>query len=449
MDRHNYIEILSEQIRCKKALPLVTKELEAHIDDQKEAFLAEGMTEREAEEEAVREMGDPVSVGVDMDRIYRPKMDWRMIFLIGIVSLAGLALQYYMTVSITNVSLPFLRNPGQNLVYVIAGFLIMMGVCYVDYTRIAYRAKELLLFYYILLILSMMSGTTINGTNYAGIWILGIHFDVRMSIFLFIPLYCAVVYSYQGQGYQGLLKMFFIALPQIMICGIRGVYIVIPVLAIVLSAAVYKRYFKVNVKKALTVIWGAAIFIPLICGVCILKFGAPYQVMRLKVMIDSEKYTMEEGYQFYVIRKFLEGSKLIGRSPNAMEISGNIPENPSLILTYITSYYGVLAAALVIVIILLVIARLAKLTVRQKNRLGSLIGIGCTAVIAVHIIWYVLVNFGIVNAGYIYCPFITYGGTGIIFMDIMFGIMLSIYRYQNVSEAEVPKKMFQRKKCQG
>lgn len=449
MDRHNYIDILSEQVRCKKALPIVVKELEAHIDDQKKAFMSEGMTEREAEEAAVREMGDPVSVGVDMDRIHRPKMNWRIILMITIVSLAGLGLQWYMTVSITDVALPFLYNPVRYLFYTIAGVVVMVAVCYVDYTRIAYRAKELLIIYYIFLIVSVLSGPTVNGANYAGIWFLGIHFDVRMSVFLFIPLYCAVVYSYEGQGYQGLLKAVLITIPQMLICGIMEAFLMIPILAIILSVAVYKKYFKVAVKKMVAAIWGVTVLLPIICVMGIMRSGAPYQAMRLKVMMNPEKYAMEEGYQFWVIRKLLQGSKLIGRNPNVLEVSGQVPDNPSLILAYITSYYGVLAAGLVIGMILFVILRLAKLSVRQKNRLGSLIGIGCTAAVVIHIIMYVLVNMGVIISGYVYCPFITYGGTGIIFMDITFGIMLSIYRYQNVSEAEVPKKMFQRRKCQG
>ena len=39
MDRRNYIELLSDQIRCKKALPLVTRELEVHIEEQKADFI--------------------------------------------------------------------------------------------------------------------------------------------------------------------------------------------------------------------------------------------------------------------------------------------------------------------------------------------------------------------------------------------------------------------------
>ena len=84
------MEILSGQIRCKRAVPLVTKELEAHIEEQKADFLAEGMSESEAEELSVREMGDPVEAGIQMDGIHRPKMNWRLIFVIGLVSAAGL-----------------------------------------------------------------------------------------------------------------------------------------------------------------------------------------------------------------------------------------------------------------------------------------------------------------------------------------------------------------------
>ena len=48
MDKKEYLEILAEQIRYKKALPMIEKELEDHMEDQKKDFLASGMTEKEA-----------------------------------------------------------------------------------------------------------------------------------------------------------------------------------------------------------------------------------------------------------------------------------------------------------------------------------------------------------------------------------------------------------------
>lgn len=76
MRREEYLHTLTEQIRCKMARGTIEQEINDHIEDQKEEFLSEGMSQTEAEEAAVREMGDPVEVGLEMDRIHRPTMAW-------------------------------------------------------------------------------------------------------------------------------------------------------------------------------------------------------------------------------------------------------------------------------------------------------------------------------------------------------------------------------------
>ena len=52
MDKKKYIQTVTEQIRYKRALPLVTKELEDHIEDQKNDYIEAGMNAAEAEEAA-------------------------------------------------------------------------------------------------------------------------------------------------------------------------------------------------------------------------------------------------------------------------------------------------------------------------------------------------------------------------------------------------------------
>ena len=83
MRAEEYLTILTDQIRCRMAREDVRKELLCHIEDQKAAFLSEGM------EAAVREMGDPVETGNELDRIHRPKMAWGMIALIAVLSIVG------------------------------------------------------------------------------------------------------------------------------------------------------------------------------------------------------------------------------------------------------------------------------------------------------------------------------------------------------------------------
>lgn len=62
LERRDYLELMTGQIRCKKMCPVIAKEVEDHIEDQKQVFMAEGMKEEEAEKAAVEEMGDPVEV---------------------------------------------------------------------------------------------------------------------------------------------------------------------------------------------------------------------------------------------------------------------------------------------------------------------------------------------------------------------------------------------------
>ena len=73
---------------------LVEAELESNISTDHTS--EKGMSQTEAEEAAVREMGDPVEVGLEMDRIYRPTMAWGMIALIVGLSFAGYLLRSVM-----------------------------------------------------------------------------------------------------------------------------------------------------------------------------------------------------------------------------------------------------------------------------------------------------------------------------------------------------------------
>ena len=56
MNMHDYLMTVSEQIRCRRAWPMIEKELRDHIEDQKIDCMAEGMTEKEAETLRIAEL---------------------------------------------------------------------------------------------------------------------------------------------------------------------------------------------------------------------------------------------------------------------------------------------------------------------------------------------------------------------------------------------------------
>ena len=65
-----YIRKITEQIRCVRARESVAKELSDHILDQAAAYEEQGEAHEAAVGKAVHEMGDPVEVGVALDRIH-------------------------------------------------------------------------------------------------------------------------------------------------------------------------------------------------------------------------------------------------------------------------------------------------------------------------------------------------------------------------------------------
>ena len=422
MDKKKYIQTVTEQIRCKRALPLVTKELEGHIEDQKSDYMKAGMNAEEAEEAAVLEMGDPVEVGVEMDRIHRPKMAWKMIGLIAILNLAGIVLMYLIR---TSILADAGNNPGdvewiasriggninylKSVMWTIIGLACMIGICYFDYSRIGKYGKLL-----------------------TGGWI------VVMGLSLFM----ATLYSMRRKksGYSGVVKaILWQILPVWIILRIPNLSMAISVevtFMILLSIAVWKEWFELNRKRKIITLWSLVILLPAAgIGVFVkLDSVANYQMARLSAFIDPES---NDGTLGGMIRNMISGAHLAGRG-DCEKIKFF---NRDYMLTFIIHYYGIFAAVLIIAIVGGILIWFLQKTGHQKNQLGMIMGTGCVVVLLIQFIGYVLENLGYFPLSNNYCLFLTTGGSGMMISYIMFGILLSIYRYQNVLvDPEVKKK---------
>lgn len=78
MKEREYLKELGKKITDSSVRKEIVNEYEAHIEDCKVALMESGMTEVEAEEEAVRQMGDPQEAGEAMDKIYHKVFDSNM-----------------------------------------------------------------------------------------------------------------------------------------------------------------------------------------------------------------------------------------------------------------------------------------------------------------------------------------------------------------------------------
>lgn len=430
MKKEEYLKHMTEQIRCEKARGGIAKEIGSHIEEQKTAYMSEGMEPEEAEEEAVRDMGDPVEAGAALDMLHRPQMAWGWISLIAVLYVVGFIVQIMMQKEAT----PYLENQTlQYAVRLVAGFGVMVGICYVDYSRIGMWAKEIsLLAFGILYVGILFFGTNVNG---ATLWIYGIHANVRMLIFLFVPLYGAILYQYRGQGYRAVVKGILWMLPalifELRIPSIITMWILFLSFIIILSTAIGKGWFQVARKKTVAALWIGTILMPVLGCALILSQGASYQADRIRALLNpaSAGYTY---HQTTVIRELIAGSHLVGAGENTQQMIHMLPDAVNYSLIYVIVSYGILAAVFLAGIIVYLFLNFLGKALKQKNQLGMIMGIGCSVVMLVQMVFYILENIGYTPLGLTYCPFITYGGTGMVITNILLGLLLSIYRYQDI-----------------
>ena len=252
MKAEEYLSVLTDQMRCKMAREAVRDELLCHIEDQKAAFISEGMEKSEAEEAAVREMGDPVETGNEMDRIHRPKMAWGMIALITVLSITGYAIQRAMEAKVVADG-GYAWLSSRNLVFLIAGLVLMMGVCFADYTRIGQRAREIMAVIDILLIGATVFSRAVNGAKtFLYLPVIG-YITIEYVFLLTVPVYAAILYGYRGQGYRAIGKAVLWMIPSAFIAfripNIMTTAVLMLSYMIILGIAVFHGWFRVSRRR--------------------------------------------------------------------------------------------------------------------------------------------------------------------------------------------------------
>ena len=437
MKSEEYINKLISQVRWEKAHPMIEEEIRQHIEDEKEKYIKFGKDEKEAEELAVKQMGNPVDVGKQLDEVHRPMMAWDVVVMTLAAAVVGLIVQFAL-MKRTDFS-SFMPNPLRGMVTFTLGLIVMMGICMLDYTRIGRHAKAI----YILCSMLIILLEIINQGFPIDLGIdLPIFFNINLGflMLLLIPLYGAVLYRFKGSGYKGLLKGMLYAVPY-MLAGLMSLSVSTCVISwfscgFMLILAVVKNWFEVPKKRVIggMVLCMGALPVMGIYGLMRIAGVShrEYIVRRIDVWLHPYQADPDHSYG-KIMLDFIMQNKWVGMNPLLRDDqwSDRLPKGFDFGLTYLAAYYGILAALIVVLVIGILFVRTLVLSVRQKNPMGMMMSAGASLALMIQFVFSVLVNVGLIpSIGY--CPFITYGGTGMMVTCILIGILLSVYRYQNV-----------------
>ena len=420
MSQHNkineYIKTVCEQIRWKKAHPSVAKELTDHMTDQKDTYLKQGMDESSAEAEAVRQMGDPVTVGTQLDRTYKPKPNWSIIIFAIALLLIGAAVKLIINMEhIPHYSPGYLRDM---IITLIIGIAVFTGGIFLDFSILAKYSKLIYFSYIIVLLILRYSYLSYEIS--------------KMLILLFPIIYAGIIYQHRGKRYLGLLSCgFYFFIPAYFCFSSLSMLIMVSLICVImLTYAILKGWF--NIKKAFGLLMIYIIPLPLI-GLVI------YQ--NLNYGIDTTDYYLR------MSRDIVYNAKLIGAGSRSSSILVTYAFKTEYTLSYLIYKYGWISL-IGIVAILTTFVSIAFLQIKKlKGLLGKLTSHAVLLTLAVQILFSILRSLGLLPVYAVTLPFFSSNSVSIIINMFLVGIMLSVFKTGNlIGDSPLPKLASEKRK---
>lgn len=441
-----YIELVTGQMRCKKARDMVARELSDHIEDQTETYLEFGLPREDAVARAVEQMGDPVEVGTAMDRIHRPRVDSRTIGFIALLTVFGTLVQILMMQSMIDGAggaeniIGFNSSIFSICMNSLLGFGVMLAVMFVDYS---FLGKHPVAVWVGLLILLFVQQT---GEIYFfyGSYLATTNLSALSA--LMILLFAAIVYTYRNKGYKGiLLCLVWLTAGFVLLSRQSGISLAAGVTLFVtgvmtVSFAVHKGWFAVKRGSAQLLLWGVWL-VPLVCMLGALAagvIGEVYQTARIRLFFNPYADPQGNGFVVLTMRERLADMKLIGTSTGAEEYYWWYS------LNYVMEKYGIFIGILLIAALAILFGRMLSGLVKQQNRLGGLLGVGAVSYLVVSTVLHVMVSLTLLPSTSAYLPFFTEGTNATIGCYMLLGVYLSVHRNTMIlsEKRSEPKKRF-------
>lgn len=163
-----------------------------------------------------------------------------------------------------------------------------------------------------------------------------------------------------------------------------------------------------------------------------------FRIKRILVWLHPEAYASGDGYQTLQALYAIGSGGLLGRGlGNSIQKLGNVPEAQNdMIFSIVCEELGILGGLIVIILFAYLLYRLFFIAQNAPDMFGSLMVSG----IFIHIALQVVLNIAVVlnilpNTG-VTLPFISYGGTSVLFLMSEMGLALSVARQIKFQESE-------------
>ncbi len=361
--------------------------------------------------------------------------DYTMLFIVVFLILFGLVMLYSTSSYEANIKFEdpafYFRKQAVASAIGIAVMLVIMVIDYHVVQRFAFVAYVVSLVL-ILLVLSPL-GYEAGGARR---WLnLGMSLQpAEVAKLALIIFFASVVckYSEAIKTKKGFLLVIGMAVPHALCVltitqNLSSAIIIFCIVLMMLFVATpqYKEYFVIaGIAAALAVI------VILLVKYDVIPTSLSYRFARIKAWMDPESYAANKGFQTLQALYAIGSGNFFGKGlGESIQKLGYLPEAQNdMIFSIICEELGLFGAIAIIILFMILIWRFMVIANNAQDMFGALLVVGVMAHISIQVILNIsVVTNTIPNTG-ITLPFISYGGSSIVFLLAEMGLVLSVSR---------------------
>lgn len=376
-----YIKSVCSLVKNKEAHEEIELELENHILELSDELVSEGMSEGEAIDKAIAQMGDATIVGDQLNKAHKGNPDWTLLIITLLLSGFGLMTMFFLNISGTTPAGFF----WENLCYFAVGIVIVIALYYFDYRKLCKYSKYIYFATLFIILFSIfVNPRHINGRSYVILFPFTVSF-IDLSAFLFMISLSGIFSNWNWSKLENKLKGIALLIMPLILMGLAPsttacvIYVISFIVLLINSKANYK-YISL-----------------IICSLLGLSFfyvsSAAYRVKRLPYFLIPRKGASNLTSE---LLKYISEAGLFGQGPALPNRTLPLP-HADYVFVYIVHTLGWFAGLSIIALASAFVVRIITLAASVKDTYGKLLIKGIATIFAVEFTWNILMVLGLLH----------------------------------------------------
>ena len=418
-----FLDEVCSHVRAKSTHKEIRTELVGHIEEMEN----NGTTL----DEAVLSMGDCTEIGQKLDQQHRPQTEWSLIGLVAFIVAIGAAMMLGSNV-------PAHINVWSHFIWSVIGVAIAAGIMFFDYTKLKKFALPIYLLAMIFLMVGFFGNTFAAGAMRVRIG--PITLSPALAIIPFILAFVGFMDRFRGEGIWGIVKLLILGAISVFILmlvpSMAFALILLTCYAVLLFTAVARGHFSGSKRAQIFLLCGVAL--ALVLFVIITISAAPYRLTRFLAFIIPSSDPYGAGWLNMHLSNVLSNAQMWGVGADIVSHTSYyvMPDAVgNFALANVIISFGWIAGISLVTAIAALIVRMFTVTRKIRNDFGFYISLAAYAVLTSQFVMNVLMNFGLFPMVGIGLPFVSFGGSMYIANMTLVGIILSVWRKNNILRA--------------